>query len=288
MKVTKAVIPAAGYGTRFLPITKGIPKEMLNLGGKPTIHYVVEEAVESGCDEVLIIINKGKECIKDYFNPEIKFTSAVAKENLKPLDELLEKVNISFEYQTVLNGNGGVLLHARDFVGDDPFVVIFGDDITVNPGNPVAGQLIKAYEKTGKTILGVQHRPKEEAVRYGVIEGKTEGRYTKVSRLVEKPPMEKIKSTLCSLGRFLLTSDIFEALENTKMQDGEIYLTNAIAKLIDTKGVYAYEFEGKRYDMGDKFGFLQASVEFGMEQYGDRFMKYAYKLFHGAPSHKKP
>lgn len=280
MKVKKAVIPAAGYGTRFLPITKGIPKEMLNVATKPAIHYIVEEMVESGCEEVLIIINEGKECIKRYFDPSIKYQGEVANRNLKELNELLDKVRIDFTYQTVLNGNGGAILFAEKFVAGEPFVVAFGDDVIYNPKNPVAKQIIDAYYKTNKTILGVQHRPKEEAAKYGIIEGKTDGRFTKVDKLVEKPPIAEIKSTLCSLGRFLLKPNIFDELRKAKLFKGELYLTNAIAQLIESEGVWAYEFEGRRFDLGDKFGFLEANIEMGLLAYGDKLKNYLSTLTH--------
>ena len=278
MKVKKAVIPAAGYGTRFLPITKGVPKEMLNVAVKPAIHYIVEEAVESGIEEILIIINEGKECIKKYFDPSITYKSIVANENLKELNALLDKANISFAYQDDLNGNGGAILVAEEFANNEPFAVLFGDDVIYNPSNPVTKQLVNAYEKTGKTILGVQHRPKHEAIKYGTIEGTTDGRYTKVETIVEKPSIEEIKSTLCSLGRFILTPDIFHEIKNVPLQSGEIYLTNAIAQLINTKGVIAYEFEGRRFDLGDKFGFLEANIEMGLLVYGERLKEYIANL----------
>lgn len=280
MKVKKAVIPAAGFGTRFLPITKGVPKEMLNVAVKPAIHYIVEEAVESGLDDILIIINEGKECIKKYFDPNITYESAVANENLQELNALLKKAKISFAYQKNLNGNGGAILVAEEFANNEPFVVLFGDDVIYNPTNPVSKQLVEAYQKTGKTILGVQHRPKHEAIKYGVIEGPTDGRYTKIKRLVEKPSIKEIKSTLCSLGRFVLTPNIFKELKNTPLQKGEIYLTNAIAQLIDTEGVFAYEFEGRRFNLGDKFGFLEANIEMGLLIYGEKLKEYISNLLY--------
>lgn len=278
MKVRKAVIPAAGFGTRFLPITKAVPKEMLNVATKPAIHYLVEEAVNSGCSDILIIISEGKESIKRYFDRDIKYESSVAQENLRELNALLEKANISFIYQKVLNGTGGAIALVEEFAAGEPFVVLFGDDVIYCPENPVAKQMIEAYNKFGKTILGVQHRPKEIAAKYGVIEGKTTGRYTEIERLVEKPPIESIKSTLVSLGRFLLTKDIFRELKNVESHNGELYLTEAIANLIQTTGVIAYEFEGRRFDLGDKFGFLEANIEMGMKIYGDKLKEYLKTL----------
>ncbi len=274
MKVKKAIIPAAGLGTRFFPISKAVPKEMLNIVDKPSIHYIVEEAVNSGIEEILIIVSAGKESIKRYFSSEIKYSSPVANELLKELYDLLSKVKISYVEQKELNGNGGAVLLAKEFANGEPVAVLFGDDITYSPANEVTAQLIKAYEATGGCcILGCQEVPAEEAIKYGVVKkGAVDGRTVEMLQLIEKPTMEELPSNLCSLGRFVLPYSIFKALENAPIYKGEIYLTVAIDMLLRTEKVYAYNFEGTRYDLGDKLGFLKANFDYGMRsQFGDKY-----------------
>lgn len=276
-KVRKAVIPAAGHGTRFLPVTKALPKEMLALIDTPALQYVAQEAADSGIEEILVVINREKELIRRYFCKE-EATCAAERE----LDDLLERVRFDFVYQDEADGTAGAVLLAREFTADEPFAVMYGDDVIVNDGGePCLKQLIRAYGLTGKTVLGVQERPRQEAAKYAVIrKGRTEGRLTEVLGIVEKPSPDDMPSTLSSLGRYVLTPDIYGAIERAPVFRGEKYLTHAIDLLTD-KGVYAYDFEGVRYDIGDKFGFLQANVEMGLRRYGVRMTDYLRGLVEG-------
>ena len=276
-KVRKAVIPAAGHGTRFLPVTKALPKEMLALIDTPALPYVAKEAADSGIEEILVVINREKELIRRYFCKE-EATCAAERE----LDDLLERVRFEFVYQDEADGTAGAVLLAREFTADEPFAVMYGDDVIVNDGGePCLKQLIRAYGRTGKTVLGVQERPRQEAAKYAVIrKGRTEGRLTEVLGIVEKPSPDDMPSTLSSLGRYVLTPDIYGAIERAPVFRGEKYLTHAIDLLTD-KGVYAYDFEGVRYDIGDKFGFLQANVEMGLRRYGARMTDYLRGLVEG-------
>lgn len=276
-KVRKAVIPAAGHGTRFLPVTKALPKEMLALIDTPALQYVAQEAADSGIEEILVVINREKELIRRYFCKE-EATCAAERE----LDDLLERVRFDFVYQDEADGTAGAVLLAREFTADEPFAVMYGDDVIVNDGGePCLKQLIRAYGLTGKTVLGVQERPRQEAAKYAVIrKGRTEGRLTEVLGIVEKPSPDDMPSTLSSLGRYVLTPDIYGAIERAPVFRGEKYLTHAIDLLTD-EGVYAYDFEGVRYDIGDKFGFLQANVEMGLRRYGARMTDYLRGLVEG-------
>lgn len=265
LKVTKAVIPAAGLGTRFLPSTKAVPKEMMTIVDKPTLHYIVEEAVLSGAKDVLIIVNDGKEAINTYFSPS-KVYDALKKPALEELNDLLSSVKFHYATQKVLNGNGSAILLAKEFSNGEPISVLFGDDIIYNPEYPATKQLVDAFIRTGgKTIVGCQRREPIEAIKYGVISyDKMEDGLTKINDIVEKPPIEDLPSDLCSLGRFVLPYSMFAALEKTPFDRGEIILANAIRSILKTEGAYAYEFKGIRYDIGDKFGFLQANVEYAL------------------------
>ena len=265
MKVTKAVIPAAGMGTRFLPATKAVPKEMMTIVDKPTLHYVVEEAILSGAKDILIIVSEGKEAIPKYFSPS-KVYDALKKPALEELCDLLSSVHFHYATQEVLDGNGSAILLAKDFANGDPISVLFGDDIVYNPDYPATKQLVDAFIKTGgKTIVGCQRREPIEAIKYGVIAyDEMDGRLTKINDIIEKPPIDELPSDLCSLGRFVLPNSMFDALEKTPYDRGEIILANAIRSILKTTGAYAYEFEGIRYDIGDKFGFLQANVEYSL------------------------
>lgn len=276
-KVRKAVIPAAGHGTRFLPVTKALPKEMLALIDTPALQYVAQEAADSGIEEILVVINREKELIRRYFCKE-EATCAAERE----LNDLLERVRFDFVYQDEADGTAGAVLLAREFTADEPFAVMYGDDVIVNDGGePCLKQLIRAYGRTGKTLLGVQERPRQEAAKYAVIrKGRTEGRLTEVLGIVEKPSPDDMPSTLSSLGRYVLTPDIYGAIERAPVFRGEKYLTHAIDLLTD-EGVYAYDFEGVRYDIGDKFGFLQANVEMGLRRYGARMTDYLRGLVEG-------
>lgn len=269
-KVTKVVIPAAGFGTRFLPATKSLPKEMFPIVDTPTLQYVVEEAVKSGITDVLIILGKNKKCIEDHFDYAVELENLLAKAGknaeIKVVREIADMANFHYIRQKEMKGSGHAILLAKAFVGNEPFGVIYGDDVVYNPNSPALSQLIKAYETTGKTIVGCQNVPREEAVKYGVVQpGAVKGRYTEIKGFVEKPPIDKLPSTLASMGRYVLTPDIFDILENTPPSpSGEIYLTDAILTLANTSGAYAYDFEGRRYDVGDKVGYIEASIEYGL------------------------
>ena len=280
MNVKKAVIPAAGLGTRFLPSTKAVPKEMMTIVDKPTLHYIVEEAVLSGAKEILIIVNEGKECINTYFGPH-KVYDALKKPALDELNDLISGVKFHYATQRVLDGNGSAILLAKEFSDGDPISVLFGDDIIYNPERPVTKQLIDAFIRTGgKTIVGCQRREPAEAIKYGVISyDKMDDRLTKINDIVEKPPIDELPSDLCSLGRFVLPYSMFDTLAHTPYDRGEIILANAIRSILKTEGAYAYEFEGIRYDIGDKFGFLQANVEYALRSpFGDKVKAYLKEL----------
>lgn len=269
-KVTKVVIPAAGFGTRFLPATKSLPKEMFPIVDTPTLQYVVEEAVKSGITDVLIILGKNKKCIEDHFDYAVELENLLAKAGknaeIKVVRDIADMANFHYIRQKEMKGSGHAILLAKAFVGNEPFGVIYGDDVVYNPNSPALSQLIKAYETTGKTIVGCQNVPREEATKYGVVQpGLVKGRYTEIKGFVEKPPIDKLPSTLASMGRYVLTPDIFDILETTPPSpSGEIYLTDAILTLANTSGAYAYDFEGKRYDVGDKVGYIEASIEYGL------------------------
>ncbi|HHU43690.1 MAG: UTP--glucose-1-phosphate uridylyltransferase [Bacillota bacterium] len=282
MKVTRAIIPAAGYGTRFLPATKAMPKEMLPIVDVPSIQYIVEECVQSGITDVCIILGRNKNNIADHFDRNFEVESALAKlkkyEQIKIMNELSDKVNICYIRQKEMLGTGKAIELCQSFVKGEPFAVLFGDDVMYNPEYPVTKQLIDAYETTGLTIVGVQPQPREEAIKYGVIvPGKVKGAYTKILGFKEKPKIDELPSTLASLGRFILTPDIFEYIRRTPpAKNGEVYLPTAIEMLAKDIGAFAFSFEGKRYDIGDKLGYIKANIEFALRK---RELKNALKRY---------
>ncbi|CAI6310765.1 UTP--glucose-1-phosphate uridylyltransferase [Bacillus subtilis] len=274
-KVRKAIIPAAGLGTRFLPATKAMPKEMLPIVDKPTIQYIIEEAVESGIEDIIIVTGKSKRAIEDHFDysPELE-------RNLeeKGKIELLEKVkkssnlaDIHYIRQKEPKGLGHAVWCARNFIGDEPFAVLLGDDI-VQAEKPGLRQLMDEYERTLSSIIGVQQVPEEETHRYGIIDPLTsDGRRYQVKNFVEKPPKGTAPSNLAILGRYVFTPEIFMYLDEQQIgAGGEIQLTDAIQKLNEIQRVFAYDFEGKRYDVGEKFGFITTTLEFAMQDKGLR------------------
>ncbi len=273
-KVKKAIIPAAGFGTRFLPATKAVPKEMLPIVDVPTIQYIVEEAVEAGIEEICIVSNSYKNCIIDHFDIsfelEAKLKESGDEQHLKMVQDIADMINVYAVRQKNPKGLGHAILCAREFVGDEPVAVLLGDDIVRNPnGKTAIGQLIDVYNETGSSVVGVQTVPHEVVNKYGVIdpETKVNDRLLQVKTFVEKPDIDKAPSDMAILGRYVLTADIFEFLATQAAGKGnEIQLTDAIDRLAQTKKVYAYDFEGKRYDVGDKKGFLQAQVEFALER----------------------
>ncbi|MBB6624665.1 UTP--glucose-1-phosphate uridylyltransferase GalU [Clostridium gasigenes] len=271
-KVRKAIIPAAGLGTRFLPATKAQPKEMLPIVDKPTIQYIIEEAIASGIEEILIITGRGKKCIEDHFDRSIELELELAKAGkddlLEIVNDISNMVDIHFIRQKEPKGLGHAIHCARAFVGDEPFAILLGDDIVYNDEKPCLKQLIDCYNEYKTTILGVQTVPKEHVSRYGIVEGiEIEDRVMKVKGLVEKPSIEEAPSNVAILGRYIVTPKIFEILENTKPGKGnEIQLTDALLTLIQEEAMYAYNFEGRRYDVGDKQGFLEATIEYALRK----------------------
>ncbi|MGN1042393.1 MAG: UTP--glucose-1-phosphate uridylyltransferase [Christensenellales bacterium] len=269
-KVTKAIIPAAGYGTRFLPATKAMPKEMLPIVDVPSIQYIVEECAMSGITDVCIILGRNKNNIADHFDRNIEVEYALEKSGkhsyIEKMNMLAEKVNIVYVRQREMRGTGKAIEICKSFVGNEPFAVLFGDDVIYNPDNPVTKQLIDAYEKTASTIVGVQEQPREECPKYGVVvPGKVKGNYTEIKGFKEKPKIEELPSRLTSLGRFVLTPDIFGYIEQTPpAPNGEIYLSTAIELMANENPVYAYTFDGRRYDIGDKLGYIVANVEYAL------------------------
>lgn len=269
-KVRKAIIPAAGLGTRFLPATKAMPKEMLPIVDKPTIQYIVEEAVESGIEDIIIVTGKGKRAIEDHFDNAWELEQNLAE---KGKFDLLDKVryssnlaNIHYIRQKEPLGLGHAVWCARNFIGEEPFAVLLGDDIVQNDP-PCLKQLIDQYEETRSSVIGVQQVPEEETHRYGVIApASKEGRRYQVDKFVEKPKQGTAPSNLAIIGRYLLTPEIFMFLDKQeKGAGGEIQLTDAIQQLNQIQRVFAYQFEGKRYDVGEKLGFIQSQIEMALQ-----------------------
>ncbi|MEN1760691.1 MULTISPECIES: UTP--glucose-1-phosphate uridylyltransferase GalU [Anoxynatronum] len=285
MIVKKAIIPAAGLGTRFLPATKAQPKEMLPIVDKPTLQYIIEEAVASGIEEILIITGRNKQSIEDHFDKSIELELELEKkgkdELLKTVQQISEMVNIHYIRQKEPKGLGHAIYCARSFIGNEPFAVLLGDDI-VDAKTPCLAQMIQIYNEYKTTVLGVQEVPESEVDKYGIIEGKwIEDRVYKVKDLVEKPAVDEAPTNVAILGRYIISPQIFPILENTQPgKGGEIQLTDALRTLVRQEAMYAYIFEGTRYDVGDKLGFLQATVEFALkrEDLKEPFMKYLKKL----------
>lgn len=285
-KIKKAVIPAAGLGTRFLPATKAQPKEMLPIVDKPTIQYIIEEAVASGIEEILIITGRNKKCIEDHFDKsvelELELEKSGKKEMLKLIREISDMVDIHYIRQKEPKGLGHAISCAKTFVGNEPFAVLLGDDLVYNEEKPCLKQLIDCYNEYNTSILGVQTVDAKDVDKYGIIKGiHIESRVHKVRGLVEKPTVKEAPSNIAILGRYIITPQIFEILEETKPgRGGEIQLTDALSKLINEEAIYAYEFEGIRYDIGDKLGFLKATVEYTLrrEDLRNEFMEYLNSL----------
>lgn len=271
MKVKKAIIPAAGLGTRFLPATKAQPKEMLPIVDKPTIQYIIEEAVASGIEEILIITGRNKKSIEDHFDRSVELEMELEKAHKDKLLEIVkdisEMVDIHYIRQKEPRGLGHAIHCAKTFVGNEPFAVLLGDDV-VDSEKPCLKQLMDCFDEYKTSILGVQSVPKEDVSKYGIVDGiHIEDRVYKVKDLIEKPSEEEAPTNVAILGRYIITPQIFEILENTAPGKGnEIQLTDALKTLISQEAMYAYEFEGRRYDVGDKFGFLQATIEFGIKK----------------------
>lgn len=271
MKVRKAIIPAAGLGTRFLPATKAMPKEMLPIVDKPTIQYIVEEAIESGIEDIIIVTGKGKRAIEDHFDHSFELEQNLFnKGKFDLLDEVQKSsklVDIHYIRQKEPKGLGHAIWCARKFIGDEPFAVLLGDDI-VQAETPCLKQLLEKYERYNATVLGVQTVPNDQISRYGIVGGdQIDNRLYSVTSLVEKPSEENAPSNLAILGRYILSPRIFEIL-NTQQPGtgGEIQLTDAIESLNKFEAVYAFDFNGVRYDVGEKMGFIKTTIEFALQR----------------------
>ncbi len=270
-KIRKAVIPVAGLGTRFLPATKAIPKEMLTIVDRPTIQYIVEEVVASGIEEVILITSKGKSAIANHFDYNYELDTILEEKNKHALREELTQTSSLIDIVSVRQkkplGLGHAIWMARKVVGNEPFLVLLGDDL-VRSQTPCCRQMIDLYEKVNESIVAIQRVPMDQTSQYGIIEGeKTKfDRTFKVGQMVEKPAPGTSQSDMAIIGRYLLMPEVFEALGNTTPgHGGEIQLTDALQALADQRGMYAYEFEGKRYDAGDKLGYLKAIVDIAID-----------------------
>ena len=286
-KIRKAVFPAAGLGTRFLPATKAQPKEMLPLVDKPIIQYVIEEAVASGLTSIIIVTGKGKNAIEDHFDVSYELERHLAARNQRDLLEQVQAIssmiNVSYVRQGEQLGLGHAVLMAKDLVGDEPFAVMLGDDI-IDSAVPCMRQMVNVFESYGGPVIGIQQVPKDEISAYGVIDGTPEGdsgRLYRIRDLVEKPKASDAPSDLAIIGRYILTPDIFEELERTpRGAGGEIQLTDGLRQLSRRRPLFGYHFEGVRHDAGNKLGFLKATVEFALKRddLGGPFREYLKSL----------
>ncbi|MGL5512704.1 MAG: UTP--glucose-1-phosphate uridylyltransferase GalU [Sporomusa sp.] len=286
-KIKKAIIPAAGLGTRFLPATKAQPKEMLPIVDKPAIQYIIEEAMQSGIEEILIITGRNKRAIEDHFDRAIELEltlKAQGKYELLGLVEELSEVTIHYVRQKEAKGLGHAVLCAKQFVGNEPFAVLLGDDI-IDANVPCLRQLMDAYDDYQGSILGVQEVPKDKVSSYGIVKVETvTDNVWRALDLVEKPDADEAPSRLAVLGRYISEPEIFYLLEDTPPgRGGEIQLTDALRRLAAFKPVYAYNFDGRRYDVGDKQGYLEATVEFALKRpdLRDKFLHYLLKTVGG-------
>lgn len=283
MKVRKAVIPAAGFGTRMLPASKSVPKEMLPIYDKPTLHHIVKEVVDSGITDILIIISKDKGSIEDYFDVNFELEYELNKKSSeisREIHELSKMANIYTIRQKKKNGLGDAIKYAESFVGGEPFAILLGDDIIYNTSDelPCIKQMADIYEKEEAPVLGVQEVSWDDVDKYGIVNGvKTSDRITEVESLVEKPSREEATTNLAILGRYIVTPDIFPILHETKPgKNNEIQLTDALNKLAEKRKMIAYDFIGKRYDVGNKLGFVKATVDFALhdDKIKDELLKF--------------
>ena len=280
-KIKKAIIPAAGLGTRFLPATKAQPKEMLPIVDKPTIQYIVEEAVASGIEDIIIVTGRTKKSIEDHFDKSVELEMELEKHGKKELLEIARAVsdiaNIYYIRQKEPKGLGHAILTAKTFIGDEPFAVLLGDDV-ITSETPCLKQMMDKYDEYGSSILGVQTVARSEVNKYGIVDGQQIGeRMYTVNNMVEKPKTEEAPSNVAVLGRYIINPTIFKYLEKQEIgAGGEIQLTDALCKLAQVEPMFAYDFVGKRYDVGNKMGFLQATVEFALERddLKDEFKQY--------------
>ncbi len=285
MKVRKAIIPAAGLGTRFLPATKAQAKEMLPIVDKPTIQYIIEEAVASGIEDIIIVTGRSKRSIEDHFDKSVELELELEKsgkeEMLKMVREISEMANIHTIRQKEPRGLGHAIYTARHFIGREPFAVLLGDDVVVAK-KPCLAQMLDVYNEYQTSVLGVQKVPHEVVNKYGIVDCKlVDDRVYKVHDLVEKPPTDKAPSDIAILGRYIITPDIFEYLENQDAgTGGEIQLTDSLRRLSKDQAMYCYDFKGHRYDVGTKIGFLQANIEFALRnpEVADEMRSYLARL----------
>ncbi len=286
MKVTKAVIPAAGLGTRFLPATKACPKEMLPIVDKPTIQYIIEEALASGIKDILIISGRTKRAIEDHFDrsPELEMNlEEHGKEDLLKIVKDIADINLHYVRQKEPKGLGHAILCAKAFVGNEPFAVLLGDDVVYNDEYPCLKQLIDVYDATGGSVLGCQTVAREKVSSYGIVDSAPteEERIFRVKDMVEKPSVEEAPSRLAVLGRYVINPGIFQILEHTQPgKGGEIQLTDALRVLAKMEKMYAYDFIGRRYDVGDKEGYLEATVEYALRrpELAPKFQEYLHRF----------
>ncbi|AKG03756.1 UTP--glucose-1-phosphate uridylyltransferase [Salimicrobium jeotgali] len=275
MKVKKAIIPAAGLGTRFLPATKAQPKEMLPIVDKPTIQYIVEEAVDSGIEDIIIVSGRGKRAIEDHFDKSYELEEKLEEKEkydlLKEVEDISNLANIHYIRQKEQKGLGHAIATASRFIGNEPFAVLLGDDIVQANGTPCLRQLMDVYEKEEASVVGVQDVPENQVSSYGIIKTKNNEElsdgYVEVEDLVEKPALEDAPSNLAIMGRYILTPEVFDILETLPPGAGnEIQLTDAIKKLTNTQKVLAYNFVGERFDIGNKLGFIDAQIDFALNR----------------------
>lgn len=285
--IEKGVILCGGLGTRFLPITKSVAKEMLPIIDRPVVDYIVDEAVNSGIKDILIIISPNKDCIKEYYKENKELTKKLLDTGKSEYAEIVQaiskKANISFEVQYVPKGSGDALLIAQKFVDNKPFALMLGDDVIYNDENPVIGQLAKVFEKYQRTVLGVQRRQPPEILRYGVIDvlSQKEDTVYEMKGILEKPALKDLTSDLATLGRYILTPEIFDILKETPLGiNNELQLTDGINLLAKRDGAYAYVFDGRRYDMGNKLGSLEAITEYALrdKEHGEAYKQYLLEL----------
>ncbi len=280
--VRKAVIPVAGWGTRFLPATKAMPKEMLPIVDTPTIQYIVEEAVASGIEQICLVTSHTKKAIEDHFDRTLELEALLEKggktEYLKQIRAIADMAEVVSVRQKEAKGLGHAVLCAESFVGDEPFAVLLGDDVVYNEETPCVKQLIDVYNETGGSVLGVQTVPHENICKYGCVDGEKIGdRLYTVNDMIEKPSPDEAPTDVGVLGRYVITPAIFEKLKRTKPgAGGEIQLTDALKALAKDEKMYAYDFVGRRYDVGDRLGFLEATVEFALrrDDLKDAFAQY--------------
>lgn len=282
--ISKAVIPCGGMGTRFMPITKAVPKEILPIVDTPVLAHIVNEAIDSGVTDILLILGQGKEAIRDYFSPNPRLEEALSHkpELLALIKSTYTRANIVFGSQPVPKGTADAVYRAKSFTGDQPFCLAYGDDVIYTDGRPVMGQLMDCYAEFGKTVLGVQYVAGDEVAMYGTAKiGKSFGRAHECLGMVEKAPVDQIPSRYASLGRFVLSPGVYDEIEKTPAgKNGEFQLTDTLNQMCLTEGVMIYDFIGRRYDMGDKFGAVTATVEYALRnpEYGARLKAYLSDL----------